>query len=77
MAKRGQINLEKRIEIWTLHNLGFSNRKIGRHLSISESCVHKTIKRKVEMGSFCDRKRIGRPRSTTKKEDKYIVINSL
>ena len=36
-----------------------------------------TIKRKVETGSFCDRKRVGRPRSTTKKEDKYIVINSL
>ena len=35
------------------------------------------IKRKVETGSFCDRKRVGRPRSTTKKEDKYIVINSL
>ena len=77
MAKRGQRNLEKRIEIWTLHNLGFSNREIGRRLSISESCVRKTIKRKVETGSFCVRKRVGRPRSTTKKEDKYIVINSL
>ena len=50
MAERGQINLEKPIEIWTLHNLGFSNREIGRHLSISESCVSKTIKRKVETG---------------------------
>ena len=29
------------------------------------------------MGSFCDRKRVGRTHSTTKKEDKYIVINSL
>ena len=29
------------------------------------------------MGSFCDRKRVGRPCSTTKKEDKYIVINFL
>ena len=77
MAKRGQINLEKRIEIWTLHNLGFSNREIGRRLSISESCVRKTIKRKVETGSFCDRKRVGRSLSTTKKEAKYIVINSL
>ena len=77
MAKRGQINLEKRIEIWTLHNLGFSNREIGRRLRISESCVRKTIKRKVETGSFCDCKRVGRPRSTTKKEDKYILINSL
>ena len=37
MAKKGQINLEKRIEIWSLHNLGFSNREIGRRLSISES----------------------------------------
>ena len=37
----------------------------------------KRIKRKVETGSFCDRKRVGRPRSTTKKEDKYIVIISL
>ena len=35
------------------------------------------IKRKVETGSFCDHKRVGRPHSTTKKEDKYIVINSL
>ena len=52
MAKRGQINLEKRVEIWTLHNLGFFNREIGRRLTISESCVRKTIKRKVETGSF-------------------------
>ena len=29
MAKKGQKNLEKCIEIWTLHNLGFSNREIG------------------------------------------------
>ena len=67
MAKRGQINLEKHIENWTLHNLGFSNREIGRHLSISESCARKTIKRKIETGSFCNRKRVGRPHSTTKK----------
>ena len=50
MAKRGQINLKKRIEIWTLHNLAFSNREIGQQLSISESCVGKTNKRKVETG---------------------------
>ena len=77
MAKRGQINLEKCIEIWTLHNLGFSNREIGQRLSISESCVRKMIERKVETGSFYDRKRVGRPCSTTKKEDKCIVFNSL
>ena len=77
MAKRAQINLEKRIEIWTLHNLGFSNREFDRRLSISESCVRKMIKRKVETGSVYDRKRVGRPRSATKKEDKHIVINSL
>ena len=41
MAKRAQINLEKRIEFWTLHNLGFSNREIGRRLSTSEGCVRK------------------------------------
>ena len=77
MAKRGQMNLDKRIEIWALHNLGFSNREIVRRLSISESCVPKTNKRKVETGSLCDRKRVGRPHSTTKKGDKHIVINSL
>ena len=43
----------------------------------SESCARKMIKRNVETGSFCDRKRVGRPLSTTKKEDKNIVINSL
>ena len=31
----------------------------------------------MSTGSFCDRKRVGRPRSTMKKEDKYIVNNSL
>ena len=37
MAKRWQIDLEKPIDIWTLHNLGFSNREIGLRLNISES----------------------------------------
>ena len=77
MERSKEISVEERVEICALHSLGFSNREIGRRLRISEYCVRQTIKRKEETGSFHDRKRSGRPRSTTKKEDRYIVINSL
>lgn len=77
MARSKELSVERRVEIYTLHYLGFSNREIGRRLSISEYSVRQTIKRKEETGSFHDRNRSGRPRSTTKQEDRYIIISSL
>lgn len=77
MARRRQLDLETRAQIIALHNTQLSNRAIARQLRISEYCVRQTIKRKVETGHLQDRKRSGRPRATSKAEDRYIKMVSL
>ena len=44
---------------------------------MSVSTVSYTIKRHLETGGNSDRKRSGRPKSTTQSEDKFLRVNSL
>ncbi|XP_008558725.3 transposable element Tcb1 transposase [Microplitis demolitor] len=76
MAKRKQITLEQRSAICTLREEGYSERQIAERLGISCKGVHYTLVRKQETGKNEDRKRSGRPKSTTNQEDNFIRVLS-
>lgn len=76
MAKRKQITLEQRSAICTLREEGYSERQIAKKLGISCKGVHYTLARKKETGKNEDRKRSGRPKSTTSQEDNFIRVLS-
>lgn len=76
MAKRKQISLEQRSAICTLNEEGYSMRQIAEKIGVSYKGVHYTLVRKKATGGNQDRKRSGRPKSTKKQEDDYIVTLS-
>lgn len=76
MGKAREISSEVRSAIVVLHNEGKSEREIASQLKLSKTCVHSTITRYRETGSFQDRPRSGRPRATTSSEDNFIVVTS-
>lgn len=77
MAKRKQLNIEQRARIIALHETKLTNREIARKMKVSEYCVRATIKRMAQTGQLRDRKRSGRPRITTEREDHFIRLTSL
>ena len=52
-------------------------REIAKKLKISYNGVYYSLQRTAQTGSKQNRKRSGRPRCTTKQEDKYIRVSSL
>ena len=52
-------------------------RKIARTLQLSVTTVAKTVKRFEQTGTLEDRKRSGRPRVTSKSDNKFIRVTSL
>ena len=52
-------------------------REIANKLKIWYNAVYYSIHRTVQTGPNQNRKRSGRPRCTTKQEDKYIRVSSL
>lgn len=69
--------LETRQSVIVLRNEGHSMRDIAKKLKISLKGVHYCLERKAKCGSNKDRKRSGRPRSTSSSEDKYVRVSSL
>ena len=61
----------------TLKSVGLSFREIAKRTKVSVSTVSYTIKRHLETGGNSDRKRSGRPKSTTQSEVKFLKVNSL
>ena len=49
-----------------------SERQIETRLSVSKTGVHQAITKHVSEGIFCDRKRSGRPRKTSIRDDNLI-----
>lgn len=76
MTHKKQISIEKRSAICTLRNEGYSMSQIAQKVGVSKKGVYTTLDRSQKFGSLMDRKRSGRPRKTTKAEDKYIIMKS-
>ena len=77
MARNKVLSSETRQSILVRRNEGYSMREIAKKLKISFNPVHYSIHRTVQTGSNQNRKRSGRPRCTTKQEDKYIRVSSM
>ncbi|CAK1598920.1 unnamed protein product [Parnassius mnemosyne] len=72
MGKAREISSEGRSAVVTLRNEGKFEREIALQLKLSKTCVHGTITRYRDTGTFQDRPRSGRPRATTSSEDHFI-----
>lgn len=76
MGKVAETTIEKRSAIITLLKEGKSQREVASQLKVSRCCVRRTIERHAQTGSLEDKPRSGRPRATTKHEDRLIVTTS-
>lgn len=65
MSGRKSISSEIRSKIETLAGLKHSHASISRQLGISKSAVTKSLKRIMELGTYEDRPKSGRPRKTS------------
>ncbi|EFN72297.1 Transposable element Tcb2 transposase, partial [Camponotus floridanus] len=69
-------NVETRAVIVALHKEGYSTRQISSKIKVSQITVVRTLRRKQETGLNTSRHRSGRPRVTSKNEDKFICVQS-
>ena len=79
MGKNPYTTEVKRAQIVALHKNGLSQRQISKQLSVSKSSVQRAIQKFNEEGIYGNRKRSGRPRKTTPRDDstmKRIVARS-
>lgn len=76
MARKKEIPLEKRSQIVILRKVGKTMREIADIIGVSFSGVAKTLKRAAETNSNIDRPRSGRPKKTTKGDDRRILSMS-
>ena len=72
MGKKKSLTEVQRAQIVILHKEGVSDRQIAARLSVSKTGVHQAITKHVSEGIFCDRKRSGKPRKTSIRDDNLI-----
>ena len=72
MGKKSSVSENKRAKIVTLFNEGYSERQISVKVSCCKTAVHTAIVNFKTSGSFRDKKRCGRPRKTSLRDDHLI-----
>ena len=80
MGKKPSLSSEKRAQIVTLSKLNFSVREIARKVKVSKTAMHNAITKYQNEDIFTDRKRSGRPKVTSRREDRHmhkVVTRSL
>lgn len=77
MGKKSNLSPEKRQSIVTLRGEGYSFREIAKKVTVSYTAVRSAIVRYNETGKNNDRARKGRPKATSKSQDKFIRVTSL
>jgi len=76
MGRKKELNVETHAVIAALHKEGYSTRQISSKTKVSQTAVVRTLRRKQEIGLNTSRHRSGRPRVTSKSEDKFICVQS-
>ena len=69
MAARRRLSHDDRIKIVVLREEGYSLAEIASRIKTSRSCVSKTLSRLRETGSVDDRRRSGRPKISSQRQD--------
>lgn len=74
--RRRLTDMERGMAIaWLQEDIGV--REIGRRLRVSHSVIQTLRDRFNATGSVAERRRQGRPRSTTRQQDRYVVLSAL
>lgn len=76
MAKFKEIPLEKRAQIEILRSTGKTQREIARIVGVSKTGVVTTLNRIEQTESYIDKKRSGRPKKLTKRDERALVMLS-
>ncbi|KAK6173376.1 hypothetical protein SNE40_016841 [Patella caerulea] len=72
MGRKSSLTEIQRAQAVTLKEEGYSIRNIARRLRISKTAVHNAVLKFNTDGNFRDRKRSGRPRKTTQRDNHLI-----
>ena len=76
MGRKTALSEVERPQIVILHKEGLPEREITKRISRSKTAVHQAIMRFKNFGSYKDKKRSGRPRNTTSRVIRRIVVKS-
>ena len=79
MGKKKSLSEVQRAQIVALHGENLSERQISAPMECSKTAVHHAIAKYQQEGSYTDKKRTGRPRVTTAREDnvmRRVVVKS-
>ena len=79
MGKKKSLSKVQKGQIVALHGQNLSERQISSQMGCSKTAVHQAIAKYQQDGCYTDKKRTGRPRVTTAREDnvmRRIVVRS-
>ena len=76
MANKTPLTDHEKGMLEALHQEGHSAREIGRRLGISDFAVRYNLRKLDEFGSMESRPKSGRPRATTERDDRHLVMTS-
>ena len=78
MAKRLHfLSTEDRAWMVILHEEGYSSRQIAAKVGCNQSTVIRVLQKHKETGNTKDRHRSGRPKKSTKRDDRVLIRISL
>lgn len=66
---------QRRAIAWLQEGVGV--REVGRRLAVSHSVIQTLRDRYNQTGSVAERRRPGRPRATTRQQDRFVVLSAL
>ena len=72
MGKKNSLSEVQRAQIVALHGESLSERQISAQMGCSKTAVHQAIAKYQQDDFYIDKKRTGRPRVTTAREDNVI-----
>ena len=73
MAKIRNLSVEERAKIVVLVQEGFSMNRVATRMGVSRCCVQEIMKKHKETGTVADRRRLGRPKASTARQDRELV----
>lgn len=77
MPPRRRLSAVDRGRALALLEEGISLREVGRRLHVSASVIHRLRERHATTGSTDERVRTGRPRCTSRRDDRFLYLSTL
>lgn len=74
MPARRRLTDEQRGRALALLDEGLGQREVARRLAVTHSTIQRLLQRFNDTGAVQERRRTGRPRATTRQQDRYVVL---